>query len=236
MCDPVALTVASMALSAAGAGINSYESGQNERRQTSARNAAAEAEAIRQRRFADESQATFRRSVDEQSPEAAQQRVADAQTTGRQFMTETAAPAAVTGAPVQAGAPPIVRSEIARKVGQGIAQAGREGGRLADLTAYDTGGLGGRYAMARSNSALADTGSKAAGSAALLPLDLRAAENNAYRSPSGLGDILGIVGKGGTIAGAMGWNPASLFGGGAGAPANAGPTWGPYGVAGRRPY
>ncbi len=235
MCDPTSLMIGSMLVSAAGAGINSYESGQNQRRQIEARNAAAEAEAIRQRGFQDESQRTFQSSVAEQGPSAEAQRRGQGQESRREFMAAgSSAPQMTTGAPIAASAPPIVGSEIARKVAQAVGSANRGNVALANLTGYDDAMLGGRFAMARSNSQLADTGSKAAGSASLLPLELRAAENNAYRDPSGLGDLLGIVGKAGTFAGASGWSP---FGGGAaGAPAGASPTWGPYGRGGMRPY
>lgn len=212
MCD-LALA-AGLALSAAGAGVNSMESNSNERRQIEARNSAAEAEMLRQRRFADESQGTFRRSVDEQGPGADATRRTEAQGTRREFMAANAAPATNTGAPIAASAPPVVQSEIGRKVGQAIKGAARGGDRLANLSGYDDAALGGRFAMARANSELADTSSKAAGSAALLPLDLAAAENNSYREPSGIGDLLGLVGKGLTLGGATGWSP---FGGGTGA-------------------
>ena len=42
------------------------------------------------------------------------------------------------------------------------------------------------------------------------PLEMDAAENNAYRNPSGIGDLLGLTGRGVTLAGATGWSP---FGG-----------------------
>lgn len=212
MCDPLALTIGSMALSAVGSGINSYESGQNERRQVEARNAAAAAEAQRQRQFQDESQRTFQQSVADQAPEANAQRLAQAQETRRDFATAGGAqPLVQTGAPVAASAPPVVGGEIARKIAQAVGDANRSNVALSNLRGYDDAGQYGRFAMASANSSLADTASKAGGSASLLPLELRAAENNAYRSPSGIGDLFSALGKAGTVAGASGWSP---FGGG----------------------
>ena len=218
MCDPV--TIGGMVLSAAGSAVNGMETANNQRRQSAARSAAAAAEYERQRRFSEEGRATFDQSVRDQGPDAARTRTQEGQAQRRQALTGAVDTSPVnTGAPVEASAPNVVRSEIGRRVGDALGGARREATNLANLTGYDDGTQGGAFAMSRANNRLADTQSMAAGSAAIAPLEMEAAYNNAYRNPSGIGDLLGLAGRGVTLAGATGWNP---FGRGAVAPSGPG--------------
>lgn len=205
MCDPV--TFGGMVLSAAGSAVNGMETSNNQRRQESARSAAAAAEYARQQQYANEGRTVFDQSVRDQGPDAARARVQQGQETRRKVLTDAANAPVRTDGPVQASAPAVVQSEIGRKVADALLNAKNSATNLANLTGYDDGAQGGAIALGRSNSALADTQSKAAGSAMVAPLEMEAAYNNAYRNPSGIGDLLGLAGRGVTLAGATGWNP-----------------------------
>ena len=201
MCDPV--SIGALALGTAGTIMQGREQQANMRRAVGARNDAVNAEMIRQRGFADQGQESFGNTLDRFRQPRQEQALADAVTSRGEAMTRAAAPLP-NYAPVAGSAPNIVRGEIERKTGQAGRAVASDARRLGDVRARDDVWQGNQFALEGGRNALNTTGSFARGSAALLPGDVRAAETNAYRPPSGLGQGLRLAGMAGGLAGAAG--------------------------------
>lgn len=229
MCHPAAIMIAGMAMSAAGSAYSSKQQSKNVARMVGARNAATASNFARQDAFQREAEGQFGDVLAKFKP--GQQRVKEAQAGQRR--AKVAADSTSTGGrygPVSGSAPAIVKGEIGRKVGQANAKAGAQAGRGAKIAALGDLNFGNVVDLGRSRGKIGQTGSFSAGTANLLPLEQSAAEANAYKAPGILGPLLQI---GGQALSAYGTSGGSFGAGGGGIP---GPTYGPYGKAGIRPY
>lgn len=210
MCDPV--IGAGLALSAAGALANSREQASNAKRMSKASERAALREFDRQDDFQAEAGQVFDTTLDKFERPAQDQALADA--TAQRVRTTQDAVDAPAGTPAAGAAPTVVQGEIARKMVEAFQKARRGAGALGKLSARDDLEFDNRVALARSGGQLGDINSMSRGSASLLPYEQGVAANNAYRAPSGFGDMLQAAGSAAGMAGATGWNPfgASPYG------------------------
>ena len=207
MCDPV--TIGSIALSVAGAGVNALA----QNRVAGARNDALAAERIRQQGFDREAQALATQSQD-RFQNFEQDQIERGGQLAQMFTAQTAA--LPPGAPMmpQSSSNIVVQNEAARR-GEARDMTDRVGTARADMRAFgDILGDKTRL-MARDSSQIGQIGGFKRGSSRVLPFELEAAnsQGNNFRM---LGDVLGGMGRVGLAAGLSGGS--TPFMGGAPAP------------------
>lgn len=215
MCDPVTLAVlaASTAMSAGGSFLNNKEETANQNRALEARKNAAEVERIRQKKFEDETTPLFTSELTNLSPDAQNAALATAQQE-RTGKTQAAVTTANEYAAPASGAPQVVNSEIGRRVGQALRGQTAEAGNLAKLNAWQDLDFANRLGLNATNRNLGTLNNFSANSLQLLPYEQEVAARNAYKPPSGFGDLLKLGGSALGLASGVG-----AFGGGAGADA-----------------
>lgn len=220
MClDPA--TLASMAISAAGAGINASQTNASNAAQINARNAATEAELARQQGYQAQANTIFNSGLGTFAP-AAQTAGLRAAQTGAGDIIHGNQPTDV-GSILTAGAAPQSAAAEGTNVANAFARNADRGTALGNLTGYATQGENDKLNLDDTSRNLGVVNNFSQGSAALLPDAQTAASNNAYRAPSGLGDILGFVGNLGAYNAGRGTLPTkSIFA--TGAPMNITPT------------
>lgn len=215
MCDPVSigLALAGAAASTGGQLIKGHEAADNNRRQIEARNAATNAELARQKGFQDQSGGIFDGILGKFAP--------GAQATGLTG-NQAAATTAITGnqplnvgSILTKGAAPQAAAAEGKTVADAFNLNNARGTALGNLTGYTQQGLGDTLNLADSGRNLGVVSNLSNASASLTPLDREVASNNAYRPPSGLGDILGFVGNVASGYAGRGMPTTSIFGGGA---------------------
>lgn len=193
MCDPVSigLSLAGAAASAAGQVISSSEANANASRAAKARNNAALAEVARQERFQQQAAPIQNTLVEEMSADKQKQNLTEAQTSragsaGGAVSSSDYAPSA--------GSTSMVGSEISRQMAKAVRDAKNTGAAQGRFAAYGDAGQKAGLAFDAGNSRLEAVNNASRGSARLLPIDQAAAENNAYKAPSGWGGGLRLLG------------------------------------------
>jgi hypothetical protein len=225
MCEPV--TLGSLALSAAGSAVNGYERNRSANAMQNARNAATTQELERQRGYGDRSRAEFDRSLNVFDPTAQAQGLQTAQSSIGDILASNA-PTDV-GSITTSTAPAAVGRNENRVIGDVFAKAADQSGRTAKLKGYDQQRFNDKLALGQNARGIDMISDLSRTSAGVNQVEQRAAGTNAYRPPSGLGDLLqfaGTVGgysagRGGSIldpsrTSTLGFNPlanAFSFGG-----------------------
>lgn len=192
MClDP--LTLGAMAAGGIGSAINASEANANRNAQIEARNKATNDELARQAAFQSQSGGIFDGILNRFQPPAQAAALGDAQTGATNFIHANN-PMDVGSILTRGASPQAMAAE-----NSGVASAfSRNAGRadaLGKLTGYTNQGVGDALAMSESGRKLNTVSDASRGSVSLLPLARSAAEANAYRAPSGLGDLLGFAGN-----------------------------------------
>jgi len=221
MCGPWAVPLIGMAVSAAGSVMNAKNASDNQNAMIKARNDATEANFAQQDVIGKHAQEVFANTLggfDRTKQTAglgAAQGKREAAVTGNTGASQTN-----EYAPAPGSAPQVVKSDIARKIGEAV-QAGRSRGlAFSKLAGQQDVNLGNSIDLGRSRGVLGQDSSFAGGIANLLPLQQGAAANNAYRNPSMLGDMLKLGGMGASMYGGA----TGLFSGAGSDLANAGAT------------
>ncbi len=212
MCDP--LSAAGAVLSLAGTMVDSRAQQANQRRAIEARNSATAAEMARQDALKSEAAGYFDRAMKPMEQNVAEQQ--NRATTKRSARAADAITESKTYAPPTGNAPSVVKTEFARRSNDATKKALADSGRRADLEGFGDVMLGDAINRGRTRSSLGVTSDFAGRSASLLPMEIAAAERNAYKAPSGIGSLLRIGGMGAGLAGALGAGPSfgDLLGGG----------------------
>lgn len=209
MCDPV--TIGALALSAAGSGINAYETNKTQGKMIAARNEATTRELGRQHEFQAKSGETFKKSVDQFMPEQQETALTQAQTRATDQFNANA-PVSVGGISSGNG-PQIVKDTENKTIADAFSKIGNQNaafGKLAgwDQRAFDNNvGLNANGRDLNINSDLART------SAGVNRLEQDAATRNAFKPNSGIGDLLKFAGSVGAYSGGQGKTFGDLFGG-----------------------
>ncbi len=198
MCDP--LTLGSMAVGALGSAITGSENSRNERRMIEARNAATNAELGRQEGYLGQSSGVFSDALNLFTPEAVNSRLATNKANAGSFIT--------ANAPMDVGtigtswAPQGAAAGEARTIADVFAKGAERSANLGNLTGYDQFGFDNKVNLAGSGRKLDTISDLSGNSARVGALEQDIAPRNAYRPPSGLGDLLSIAGTlGGHYAG-----------------------------------
>lgn len=209
MCDPV--TIGSIAVSAIGAGISGAEQNKLQKQAVASRNAATEAELIRQRGFRDQAQPIFQSAVAKQGADQSLGDLVTAQTERQGAMT-----GAVQDGAYQPAAPSngVANEEVVRQVAKAAGEARDNAMRAGALGGWGDLQFGQGLGMQSVGRQMGTVSDFAGGSVRQLPGEQNAAYNNAMaKGTSGIGDILSLAGKGVGLANMAGFNP---FGGASG--------------------
>lgn len=199
-----------MALSAAGAMVNAKEQQSNQNRMVAARQDAAQAERIRQKAFQEENAPIFTGQLEAQSRPQQDQALANAQT-ARQADAQTAVADASSYGIVAPSAPGAISSNLSRVVQNAVDKARKQTAAGGNLAAWGDVGLNTKMGMSDAANKISMINDFSRGSANLLPFEQAVAERNAYKPPSGIGDLLSLGGTAVSMGGGMG-----MFGGAAG--------------------
>jgi hypothetical protein len=133
--------------------------------------------------------------------------------------------------PTAGSAPSVIKTQLAKRISDALAAGRDRGSALAKLGSWNDLNFENGVNLTNSGSNINQLGNFATGSAGVVPLELQGA-NNAGAGFGLAGDILGVGGQFGAAYGAQ--NPTSwndIFGA-----KTQGPSYGPYGKAGLRPY
>ncbi len=201
MClDPVSLTA--MALAAGGQYMQTREANQNANRMTEAKNAAYQTDMNRQAQYADEASAAFNHNIQNQGRESFDQQAAKTADATKQAFTRVQTPEMdYNDMGALASTPNNVIQAMKDKTAEADAKTTRDLNNNAALQGY--GGALFDQNLNRNDFArmFGNMQDKASRDAALIPLDLSAAANNANKAPSlfptllkGAGMALGMYG------------------------------------------
>lgn len=209
MCfDP--LTLGSMALGAVGKAISGSEANASRNAQIEARNKATNDELARQAGYQDQASGLFDSAFSRFAPTtlATGLDTAKASSVGDILANQ---PMNV-GSILTKGAAPQMAAAEGRSIAGAFDRNTARGTALGNLSGYGTQMADNGLALNDSGRKLATVSNFSRGSAALTPLEREVAGNNAYRAPSGLGDLLGFAGTLGSYAGGGGTLPfANIF-------------------------
>lgn len=213
MCDPI--SIGSLALGAIGSGISAYERNKTNSSMIKARNAATLAELQRQREYNARTQAEFGKSMDLFNPNNQAERLTTEQNNVADLFQRTAPTAEATGSISTGNAPRVVADTEGKEIADVFGRNLNEGNALSKVAGYDQRFFNNNVDLNKNARNIDLIGDFAKTSAAVSGVEQRAAYNNAFRPPSGIGDLLSFAGSVGGFKAGQGWNP---FGGSAGMP------------------
>lgn len=207
MCDPMSITGATLALAgtAASAKASSDRAG--------ARSDAMEAEAIRQKRYSDQAGAVWQDSLDQYDEPKQTQQLQDVEADRTAKIQESVGLSDGSEYNPGGSAPAVVKTEIAKKMGEAMKQGRQDAAGRARMGAFNSSMFNNDMNMADNRRGIGMYGTFARGSSNVLPAELQAA-NEEGAGWATFGDILSGAGTAAGMAGAAGYNP---FGGGASA-------------------
>lgn len=206
MCDP--LSIAGAALSIGGM----VAQNQGAKAAVSAREGVMNAEAARQAAIRDQQKATFDTSLnqlDQPAQQADLKKNQDARAAAVNSIVTPTNPAV----PVTGSAPTIVKSTIAKALSDALAYGKKQGIAQGNLAGYGDLNFDNGVNLARSGIRQAQLGNFSAGSSAVVPSELEAANRKGAGMRS-FGQVLSGAGQLAGLGGAMGMGPSwgSLFG------------------------
>lgn len=193
MCDP--LTIGSLAVSAAGAGLTAYEQNKTTGNMIAARNAATRSELERNHGYQKEARSQFDRTADQFTPENQAQALASEKSSVADAFRSNAPTSAEAGSISTAGAPRVVADSANKSVADAFGRADKMNNALGNVAGWDQRFFKNNINLNDSARNLDLTSDFARTSAAVNGLEQTAAYNNAYKPPSGIGDILQFAGN-----------------------------------------
>lgn len=211
MClDP--LSLATMAIGGIGSAVSASERNASNRAMVDARNKATTDEFARQDGYQQQSSGIFDGVLNKFSGPAQTQGLADAKA-GAGAAIRGNQPTNVGSILLGGAASPQAVAAQDNTISDAFARGGERATALGNLTGYDRQGTQDRLNLTDSGRGLDTISNFSQGSASLLPLEREVAGNNAYKPPSGLGDLLSFVGNVGSFKGGEGTLPTkSIFG------------------------
>jgi hypothetical protein len=208
MCDP--LTILGLGLGAAGQVVSGSENAANTKRMINARNAATTAEVARQHGYQGQTGAIFDTSVGGFAPDAQAARLAGGQTDAGVLFSGNAPTMADVGTIGTNLASDYTKGAEVKKIADVFARNTERTGNLADLTGWDNYGVANRAALNDAGLNLGVINDLSRNSAQVGNLEQQVNYNNAWRPPSGLGDLLTFAGNATGFAGGGGVSPFSM--------------------------
>lgn len=202
MCDPV--SIGALALSAAGSAIQGREQNANQRRAIEARNAVTQQELERQRAYGDQTRSEFDKSLNLYDPSAISGGLTTAQGGITDALTRNAPTADTVGTITTGYAPPVIGNNERSKIASVFARGADQSRRTGALKGYDQQLFDNNLATTQNGRNidvvrdLSKTSSDVAGT------ELGAADTNARRPSSGLGQLLQFAGNAGAYYGGRG--------------------------------
>ncbi|MGZ5940171.1 MAG: hypothetical protein ACXWLD_09140 [Rhizomicrobium sp.] len=193
MCDP--LTGAAIGASAIGSLISGNEANSNAQAQQNARNAATQAELARSKVYGQQSRGEFDKSAALFAPGAQDASRAAATNDLGTLLTNNAPTAAQVGTITTASAPRVVGATENSKLGDVFARAAQNNSNLAALKGYDQNTFNTNLGMNQQGRNIDQIGDFAKTSAGVNQVEQRAAYTNAYKPPSGIGELLSFGGN-----------------------------------------
>lgn len=209
MClDP--LTAVAIGLTAGGQLIKGSEDAANTRRMIKARNAATEAELARQKGFQQITGGIFDESVNQFMPGAQADRLAGGQEAANELFLGNSPTAHDVGTIGPRTASDYVKGREAATVADAFTENMTRSGALADLTGWDNYSFDNKAGLNAAGLDLGVYGDLSANSARVSGLEQQTAFNNAWRQPSGLGDLLTFAGNVAGFGAGGGMTPFSM--------------------------
>lgn len=207
MCTGIELAamLGGTALNAVGGMIQRNEEAANQKRMADARNEKLQLTLNKNDKLAERSRQRFdARQQDTQNLDQNEQKAKqDRQQTLEQAVTDTPNP--TPDLPISGSAPTVVRTELAKRVGEALSKAKESATKLGTLGGYGDLWVNQGFKDAQAGRDIGVDANLAAGNMALLPYQQDIAETRAYQPISPLGGILQGIGSG-----------LSSFGGGGG--------------------
>lgn len=189
----IALALGGAALSAGGAYMQQNEAEANARRQAEARNERLNITLKKNDQLADDSREAFdarAKQVQEQEMQQGQQKATDERQATLDQAVETS-PAADTGEiPLAGSAPAVVKSELAKRIGEAIKGSKDSAARQAKLSGYGDSWLDQGFQDVETGRNLAQNANFAGGNMAIMPYQQDIAEMRAYKPISPMGGLL----------------------------------------------
>jgi hypothetical protein len=194
MCfDPLTLTA--MALGAGGKAVSGFENDANNRRMIEARNAATRAELERQKGYQGQTSGIFNTSVGGFAPEAQQATLASGKADASALFSGNAPTALNVGTIGTKTAGDYTKGAEAKTVADVFAGNAARSSSLANLTGWDNAGMSNRMNLNNAGMGMDVIRDFSRNSARVGGLEQQVNANNAWRPPSGLGDLLSFAGN-----------------------------------------
>ena len=211
MCDPI--TLAGMALSAGGSLVSGREQAAAQQSAINAKNAALRAEMDRQKGFQDQAGRTFADTLGLFQPEAQVSQRADA-IEARDAAVQPAVAAPIAPLPISASAPKLVKDTVQASGDKATADASARAPALAGISGFGDLFFNNDQNLAKSGAHLATTSNLSSASRGVNSVEQSVAFQNALNKQGGIGELVGLLGKGLFLGGATG-SFGKLFGAGA---------------------
>lgn len=225
MCDPISATAAGMAVAGMGANFMQQRSIESDRSKV------LRAESDRQDAYAKSATAYKDAAQAGMTREAQDAENADITAKRNDTIQGNISQEGAYDVPTAGSAPAVVKTQLAKKISEALATGRDRGQKLAKLGAWGDLDFNNRINLAESRGNINQQGDFATGSANVVPLELQSANN----AGAGFGLAGNLLSTGGQFLAAYGGaNPTSwddVF-----SKKTPGPTYGPYGKAGLRPY
>ncbi len=186
-----------MAVGTAGGLLSSSEASANNRRMIEARNAATMGEVARSKAYGEKSRGIFDTSLDGYSSDPAAAQAASGEAIASNAPTDV-------GSITSVNAPKVVADREGAKIADVFTRNAGLDKALGNLKGYDNNTVDNGLRLNQSGRDIDMIGDFAKTSAGVNAIEQRAAENNARRAPSPLGQILQTAGQVGSFYGGKG--------------------------------
>lgn len=196
MCDPVTLGTA--AVGAAGSLISANEANSNAESVANARNAATRAELERQKAYGAQARGEFDKSLDLFGPGAQTASLGKAQSDIGSLLHSNTPDAARVGTITTANAPAAVGVSEGKKLGDVFGYLGQSADNLGNLKGYDQNTFNTNQGLTTQGRNIGVITDNSKVSADVNKMEQSAAATNAYKPPSGIGELLSFAGNTGS--------------------------------------
>jgi hypothetical protein len=194
MCDPVTAGL-SFGANAAGSLLSAKEANDNARAVTEARNRATLAELERQKVYGAQARGEFDKSLDLFGPGAQEASLAKAQSDIGSLLKGNTPDAARVGTITTATAPAAVGASEGKKLGDVFTYLGDSAQHLGNLKGYDQNTFNTNQGLTERGRNIGVVTDNSKVSADVNKMEQNAAATNAYKPPSGIGDLLSFAGN-----------------------------------------
>lgn len=194
MCDPVTAGL-SLGANAAGSLLSANEANANAKAVAEARNRATLAELERQKVYGTQARGEFDKSLDLFGPGAQEASLAKAQSDVGSILASNTPDAARVGTITTATAPAAVGASEGKKLGDVFTYLGDSAKNLGNLKGYDQNTFNTNTGLTTQGRNIGVITDNSKVSADVNKLEQNAAATNAYKPPSGIGDLLSFAGN-----------------------------------------